>query len=368
MRIVYLLTSLGIGGAERQALAIAERMRERGHAVAVFTLRPRMEKEWPTTLPVFRLGISRNPFSVLAGLRRARRYLRDLRPSLIHSHGFHANVAARLLRLFVPSISVISTIHNVNEGGSLRMFCYRLTDPLARRTTAVSRAVADRFIALHAVPARKCAVMLNAVDLADLTPDPSRRAQTRAALAAGADFVWLAAGRLAPAKDHPNLLRAFAALFKTFPHAQLWVAGEGTAIACDRLQRIAVRLGIADAVHWLGLRRDLPALLDAADGFVLSSAWEGMPLALAEAMAMEKPAVATDVGGVRELLGEAGTLAPPQDAAQLAEAMAAVTRLPVESRAAQGRAARWRIQRHFSLDARAGAWESLYWDVFRGKA
>jgi glycosyltransferase involved in cell wall biosynthesis len=368
MRIVYLLTSLGMGGAERQALAIAERMRERGHAVAVFTLRPRLREEWPTTLPVFRLGMSRNPFSVIAGLFRAQRYLRDLRPGLIHSHGFHANIAARLLGLVLPSSAVISTIHNIYEGGSLRMFCYRVTDPLARRTTAVSRAVADRFIALHAVPARKCAAMLNGVDLAELSPDPECRLRARDALGAGTEFIWLAAGRLAPAKDYPNLLCAFAQFRASFAQAKLWIAGEGTAAERERLQGLAVRMGIAEAVQWLGLRRDLPALLDAADGFVLSSVWEGMPLALAEAMAMEKPVVATDVGGVRELVGAAGTLAPPHSADQLAEAMLGVARLCGETRAAQGRAARERIEQHFALDARAGEWEALYWDVFRRKA
>jgi glycosyltransferase involved in cell wall biosynthesis len=72
------------------------------------------------------------------------------------------------------------------------------------------------------------------------------------------------------------------------------------------------------SVRWLGLRRDLPALLDASDAFVLGSAWEGMPLAAGEAMAMEKPVVATDAGGTGELLGEAGVVVPPRNASALA--------------------------------------------------
>ena len=66
-------------------------------------------------------------------------------------------------------------------------------------------------------------------------------------------------------------------------------------------------------MRWLGLRRDMPALLDAADGFVSGSAWEGMPLAVGEAMVMEKPIVATDVGGVRELVGDAGAIVEAKD-------------------------------------------------------
>jgi glycosyltransferase involved in cell wall biosynthesis len=368
MSIVYMLTSLGIGGAERLTLALAERMRERGHAVAIFTLRPRLDEEWPTTLPVFRLDMRKNPFSVLAALVRARRYLRDLHPDLVHSHGFHANILARLLRLLVPQIAVLSTIHNVYEGGSLRMLAYRLTDPLSRRTTAVSRAAADRFVALHAVSAHKCAVIPNAIDLAEYNPDAARREAIRAALAAGSRFIWLAAGRLSPAKDYPNLLRAFATLRSSQPDAQLWIAGQGTSRQLAVLQSLADELHLDGALQWLGLRRDLPALLDAADAFVLSSAWEGMPLVLAEAMAMEKPIVATDVGGVRELVREEGIVVPSKDTERLAEAMCALMLQATDARAAQGRAARLRIEREFSIDARVDEWVLLYRAICRSNA
>jgi glycosyltransferase involved in cell wall biosynthesis len=119
-------------------------------------------------------------------------------------------------------------------------------------------------------------------------------------------------------------------------------------------------LGLDDSIRWLGLRRDLPALLDAADGFVLSSAWEGMPLALAEAMCMGKPVVATDAGGVRELVADAGTIVPAHSTEALAQAMLALMHEPLESRQALGRAARQRIEKHFSIDARANDWEALY--------
>jgi len=76
MRIVYVLTSLGMGGAERQVLAMAGRMAERGHAVALMVLRPRLKEEWPTTLDAVHLEMGRTPFSVLAGLARGRRFLK----------------------------------------------------------------------------------------------------------------------------------------------------------------------------------------------------------------------------------------------------------------------------------------------------
>lgn len=364
MRIIYVLTSLGMGGAERQALSLAEAMAARGHTVAVLVLRPHLAEEWPTSLPVCSLGLRRSPVSLLRGLLRARRFLCSFRPSLLHSHSFHANLFTRLLRLCAPAPAVVSTVHNVYEGGWPRMLAYRLSDPLSRRTVTVSQAAAERFIRLHAIPARKCLVLPNAIDPDGLAPNPARRAATRAQLGLGAEFLWLAAGRLVPAKDYPNLLRAFAELRAIAPQARLVLAGELTPLA-PALQALAGRLGLADSVRWLGLRRDLPALLDAADGFVLSSAWEGMPLVLAEAMAMEKPAVATNVGGVQELLGRAGRLVPPHQPPALAQAMLACMNDPAEARQAQGRAARQRIVTHFNLATRAAAWESLYRSLIR---
>jgi glycosyltransferase involved in cell wall biosynthesis len=360
LRIVYMINSLGIGGAERLTLTLAERMRERGHAVILITLHPRLEEEWPTSLPVFRLGMRRNPLVFFAGLIRARCYLRDLRPDLIHSHSFHASIVARLLKLVAPVPAILSTIHNIYEGGSLRMWAYRLTDPLSLHTTTVSRAVADRFIALHAVRREKCSVIPNAIDTEEFTPDPARRTDARSTLAADSDFIWIAAGRLTPAKDYPNLLRAFARVRASQPRMQLWIAGQGTGAQLSALQALAAELAIDNSIRWLGLRRDLPALLDAADGFVLSSAWEGMPLVLAEAMAMEKSVVATDVGGVRELAGETSIIVPAHDVEELAEAMLASMRQPEEERQARARAARRHIETHFSIDARAAEWEALY--------
>jgi glycosyltransferase involved in cell wall biosynthesis len=113
-------------------------------------------------------------------------------------------------------------------------------------------------------------------------------------------------------------------------------------------------------VRLLGFRRDMPALFDAADAFALSSAWEGMPLAVAEAMAMEKPVIATDAGGTRELIGDAGTIVPPKNADALAAAMLDLMQEPAEFRQTLGQSAHARISSHFSIETRTDEWEALY--------
>ena len=104
----------------------------------------------------------------------------------------------------------------------------------------------------------------------------------------------------------------------------------------------------------------MAATIASADAFVLSSAWEGMPLVIGEAMSMEKPVVATNVGGVGELLGDSGVLVPSKNPEALADAMLRIMQMPEADRAAMGKAARARIIQHFDINAKADEWESLY--------
>ena len=359
MRIAYVLTSLGVGGAERQVVALAERMAARGHEVSLLILRPPQPEEWRTTVECIYLGMRKTPIGFVAGLARGRHFLRAFQPELIHSHVYPANMVARLLCLFGRA-PVISTIHNVFEGSWSRILAYRLTDPLSRWTTAVSQAAAERYVRLKAVPADKCSVLTNGIDTMEFVPDSMRRIRMREEMRAGDEFIWFTAGRIAPAKDYPNLLRAFALVRAAFPKTQLWIAGETTGAETAAVQALALKLELENSVRWLGLRRDMSALLDGGDGFVLASAWEGMPLVVGEAMAMEKPVVATDAGGVRELIGDAGAIVPAKDSRTLAQAMLDMMRSTAATRGSLGRAARERITTRFSMDAKAYEWEALY--------
>ncbi len=365
MRIAYLLTSLGIGGAEKQVIDIAKRMAQRGHSVLILVLLPPLAEQWPTTLPVEHLHIRKSPAAVFRAMMRARRTLRHFAPDILHSHTFHANIVARLLHLSGSAPRVVSTIHNVYEGGWPRMMAYRLTDPLCLRTTAVSHAAAARFIRLHAVPQRKCTAIPNAIDTSEFNSNATARAQKRAELAAGDDFIWLATGRTTAAKDFPNLVRAFAHVWPSQPNTQLWIVGDRTTRHGEKLQGAVMTAphGTIQRIRRMGLQRGMPAIFCAADAFVLSSAWEGMPLVVGEAMAAEKPVVCTDVGGVRELVGDAGAIVPSRNPEALAQAMLAVMQLAPSEREARGRAARQRILAGFDMETRVAEWEAFYADA-----
>jgi glycosyltransferase involved in cell wall biosynthesis len=362
VRILYVLTSLGIGGAEKQVIDLAGRMAARGHTVALIALK-HAEEEWPVKLPVLRLNIRKTPLGIYRGLQFAANFAVLFRPDILHSHTFPANLFARLLKPMLRAeghaAPVINTIHNVHEGGWHRMLLYRVTDARADQVTAVSKAAANRFVQLRAVSAGKMLTLTNGIDTDAFAPDRTRRKQMRVRMQAGARFVWIAVGRLAPAKDYPNLLRAFAKVRRQKPNACLWIAGEG------ELQPGHLELGEDSGVQLLGLRHDIVELLDAADAYVLSSAWEGMPLAVGEAMAMEKTVVATDVGGVRELVGEAGFIVAPRDSELLAESMIKVLDLTEQVRKEIGRGARNRVQLYFSIYEKVEEWEQLYSKVIK---
>lgn len=360
MRIAFVLTSLGLGGAERQAVALGERLARRGHAVIFLVLGRPVEKEWTTSLPVYRLGMRKNPVDFWRKARPARAILDAFKPDLLHAHCFHSNLFARLLRRRGLAAVVIATVHNVYEGPWPRLLAYRLTDRWGTHTVAVSLAAGVRYVHWGATPSRRLSIIHNGIDTELFRPDPERRQRMRQQMEAGEDFIWLSAGRLTRAKDIPNLLNAFARVAEAEARAHLWIAGDGEQNYAGHLRAMAQELGLEEKIRWLGARSDLVALYDAADGFVLSSAWEGMPLVIGEAMAMEKPVVATDVGGVFELIARCGWVVNAKDAATLAARMLLVMRLPVPKREAMGREARVRVEENFSFKTRIEAWETLY--------
>lgn len=362
-RVLLVSTSLMTAGAQVQVLLLASALKERGHAVAVASLRdPEAYQEAFARIgvPVTSLGMRRgvpDPRAIarLAGL------VRRWRPDIVHSHMVHANLLARVTRLVSPMPVQISTAHNLTEGARWRDLAYRLTDPLCTLTTNVCRACVERFVAVGAVPRRKIVYLPNGLNTQAFDRDERARAELRRALEVDDAFVWLAVGRLDTQKDYPNLLRAVAALPEPVGAVRVLVAGAGPELAA--LQALAAGLGLPpERVRFLGSRTDVPALMSAADGFVLSSAWEGLPMVLLEAAASRLPLVATDVGGNAEIVREdaGGLLVPAKDAAALAGALARVMALSPDERAAWGLASRRHVEEAFDIEAIVDRWEALY--------
>jgi len=347
-RIAIPISGLERGGAETQAADLARRLAARGWEVTVLALRGgALERELRAAgVPVFVVG----PGGLIAQLAR-------LKPAIVHAHLFHANLAARLARLLCPIPVVVSTVHSMAEtsrrSGAIggRDFLYRLTDALSDATVFVSPACAARHMAGRAVSPRRARVIPNGVDTTRFRPDPSRRAEVRAALGLGGEFAWLAAGRLMWKKNYPLLLDAMARLRE----GVLFLAGDGPDAAL--LRQLA-----GPNVRFLGAREDMPALMNGCDALVLSSSVEGLPMVLLEAAASGLPQVATAVGGVPDAVihERTGYVVPSGDVQALAAAMRRLAAMAPEARASMGKAARGHAVAHFDLAAVTAEWEELY--------
>lgn len=298
---------------------------------------------------------------------RLLKILREWKPDIVHSHMVHANLLARVVRIFCKMPVLISTAHSIDEGGRWREVAYRLTDPLADLTTNVSRAAVERYIRVGAAPKNKIRFMPNGIDTTKFKPNKAAGQRLRNELGVVNYFVWLAVGRFEEAKDYPNMLRAFSMIVSKKTDVVLLLVGQGSLM--EEVKKIASELNLEDKVQFLGVRRDVPDLMNAADAYVMSSAWEGMPMVLLEAGACGLPVVATDVGGNSEVVlnGKTGFIVPPRNPETLAQAMEKMMALPKEKRLEMGKAGRAYIEANYSLEHAVDQWEALYMELLQRK-
>lgn len=361
-KVLLLTTNMAPGGAETQVAQLAAGLHRRQWNVSVVSLLPVTAFEEGLTAAGVRVDSLRmRPGSPnLFALIRLVHLLRGERPQILHGHMFHANLLARAIRLICPVPVVLSTAHTLIESGSQsddprrREWLYHITDALADATVSVCRSTAERYAAQKVVRPAKLHVIPNSVDTRRFRPDEQKRDQMRRELGIGDEFVWLAVGRLMWKKDHGTLLRAFA---ENVP-GLLLIAGAGPDEA--KLRALSGELGVN--VRFLGHREDVADLMRAADAFVLSSVVEGMPTVLLEALSSGLPCVATEVGGVGEIvrLERDGYLVPPGDPGALGAAMARLAAQPAEVRRDMGRGARERVIGEFDREVVVGQWEQLY--------
>lgn len=371
LKVAFLLsTGLAYGGAETQLVNLATRLKKRGWDVRVVSMLPPQaftEELAAAGIPFATLNMRRGVPDPRA-LFKLIKILRQWRPVILTSFMFHANLLGRIAGRIAGIPVIISSIRNENFGGPLRDKILRYTDWMGDISTTNSKLAANSLIKRGVVPTGRMKVIPNGLVLDKFYIDLKEKIEVRQQLGiSDSEFLWLAVGRLEEQKDYPTLLDAFRLLILKNSKAQLRIAGKGPLL--DVIKQKAVDLGISERVVFLGLRRDIPALLNAADGFVLSSAWEGLPNVIMEAMAAWKPVVATNVGGVPELVedGVSGYIVPPRDPEALAAAMLKMMSLSEDERKAMGQAGRAHIEANYSLDRVVDQWERLYRDLLRKK-
>lgn len=304
--IALLITGLEVGGAEQACAYLASGLAERGFRPMVYALRPRPPADEDRLVRMLESAGIACEFLGARSLRDAPRTLRSLteawrsdRPQLVQSFLHHANLLGRFAARRAGVAKMVCGIRVAERRGRKRLWLDRLTSSRVDHYVCVSQDVAEFSRREGGLPAERLSVIPNGVeverfalaepiDLAELGVPAGRRA-------------IVCVGRLDEQKRSTWLVEQTPRLFEKLPQHDLLFVGEGPQrhIVYDT----CTRLGVADRVHLVGRRDDVPRVLRACDLLVLPSAWEGMPNVVLEAMAAGLPVLATQVEGVRELLG-----------------------------------------------------------------
>ncbi len=356
-RVVVLARKLDQGGAERQIVALAKALRERGRDVQVvlFYVGGVFDAELAAAgVPTHFVG-KRGRWDAVGFLARLALILRRLRPATIYSFLDLPNILAALFR---PAVGRPRLVWSIRAAG-MEMHHYDWLSKLIPRLEARLSWTADVIVAnsragkdwaiSRSFPPDKMVVIENGIDTNRFKFDAAGRERVRAEWKVGASEAVIGlVARLDPMKGHETFLLAAARLAEARKNLTFVCVGGGQQEYAGRLEELANSLGLGQRIIWAGPRSDMPAVLSALDIASSSSSFgEGFSNAIAEAMACERPCVVTNVGDSARIVGDVGEVVPPRDADALAGAMARMLDR-IEGNADIGRQARARILDEFS--------------------
>jgi glycosyltransferase involved in cell wall biosynthesis len=368
MRVLIMMSSLAMGGAERTVVDVLPHLLAAGATPVLCTLNTRRDSTLAVAFSgtgIERIDLEARRLLDRAAWQRLRKLLETRRFDLIHTQDqdTHCYGALARWRLDTP---VVMTRHVLREPTDTPKETARAGLVLlaarfgADRLVAVSGAVREQFARQTRLPAARIETIYNGIDVARFATRGMREAKRRELRWPDDQRVVLMVAVLRRGKGHDILFRAIPHLSRLVPGVKVKIVGEGELSALLREQ--ASELG--DSVEFLGERADVPDLLGAADALVLPSWNEALPTVLIEAGAASLPVVATNVGGAPEIVreGETGYLVEPGDAAAIADRLTRVLNDPPHSRT-MGESARRRVTEIFSLERQAQHMVAVYKSV-----
>jgi glycosyltransferase involved in cell wall biosynthesis len=372
IRVVHVITDLGMGGAEMMLYKLVSRMDPTRFETVVISL---MDKETDIAARLEGLGVTVYAVDMLRGrpsvvaLWRLRRLLRALQPHVIQGWMYHGNWASSLGSSFCRK--KIPVLWNIRHSPHDLKYERRLTAALIRagslysiRTTKIvynSHVSARLHTDLGYSPDRTI-VIPNGFDCELFRASERARQSTRQELNVEDQEVLIGLiGRYHPMKDHATFFKAAAMLARDYRYVHFVLAGTHVDRSNEELTKLVESSGLNGRTHLLGERADVAELTAGLDIASSSSLYgEGFSNAIGEAMACGVPCVVTDVGDSGWIVGETGKVVPPRDPKALAMAWASLIESGREERLRLGAKARTRVVREFSLDRVTRLYENLY--------
>ncbi|TDB02877.1 glycosyltransferase family 4 protein [Halomonas marinisediminis] len=370
MKAVHVIIGLNVGGAELMLKRLIEAhggQPEIVHSVISLTdqgvLGDSLSKQG---VKVYCLGMS-GITTGLAAFFKLRKLLLQLRPDIVHTWMYHADLLGGLAARSIGMKNLIWCIRStdIHKGGSkVTLLIRKLCALLSWRLPRVIICAADASRQVHEAvgyASDKMQVIPNGFDLDKLlvTHDPGTRVRDELGISHACTLV-VSVGRYNPVKDHRTFIEAAAKVAELRGDVRFMLVGRGLECANSQLMALIDATGHKDAFYLLGERNDATACLKASDVFCLHSITEGFPNVLGEAMAVGLPCVTTDVGDAAYLLNNPDWVVPAAKPDQLAEKLNAMLSLPHAERLALGKAAAFRIREHFTMEVISRRYYHLY--------
>jgi glycosyltransferase involved in cell wall biosynthesis len=370
-KVLWLIKGLGLGGAEKLLALAAPHLDRNRYEYQVAFLLP-----WKTAL-VAELEATGIPVTCLNHrvnwdlrvISRIARLLQREQIDILHAHLPYTGIVGRIAAQLAGTPHVMYTEHNVQERyHPLTRVLHQATLGLCDLTIAVSDEVRRSLLASPLVRRAPIRTILNGVDV-DGTADLARNsADVRQEFGIAADRPIVGVVNVFRAQKRLDVwIQAARKIAEAEPLVSFMVVGDGPLRPSIEAQ--ALKEGLQGRIHFPGLRRDALRLMAAFDVFMLASEYEGLPVAVLEAMALGRAVVATHVGGLPSAIndGEHGILVPPGNPDALASSVIDLLRND-DLRRGLGSAARERVRRNFSLSQMVSAMEQAYTDVLNGSA
>ncbi|MBI5961164.1 MAG: glycosyltransferase [Chloroflexi bacterium] len=369
LRLLYVIDSLKIGGAEMLLLGMARRYLSEGHEIRIaYFSEGGLHKDFEALgIPLTRL--SQRGLKDPRALTRLVNLIRTYRPDVIHTHLFKSDLVGQIGAALTRVPARISTLHNTSQWRKNPLFSGIMRGVMlpCDRIIAVTQYVRDYAHQWSHYPLSRMIVIENGVDTIRFDPDHTTPLDRQAVWGLAPDSPVIGViGRLHPAKGHDILLRAAVEIVREVPTAQLIIIGDGELRAA--LESLSIELSLQDHVVFTGFMRDMPGVMAALDVVVFSSRWEGLPVTLLEAMSMGRPVVATSVGGIPDVLTHEtnGLLVLPDNPAALAQEVLRILR-DVTLAGRLGKSAQETICERYSADVMVQRIMKLYREILEAK-
>ncbi|MFT5369823.1 MAG: glycosyltransferase involved in cell wall biosynthesis [Candidatus Latescibacterota bacterium] len=375
IRVLNIITRLERGGAPQALLETIQRMSSEFHIDlatgqtddADLDLTQEVINSGLPLIHVPSMRRSPHPLRDLQALRHLIRIIRKGNYDVVHTHTSKAGFLGRIAAKYCKTPAVIHSPHGTILEGYFSPIVTQTYTYLERFTASMAQCIIclttreiDQYLNAKIGKREQYTYVYNGIDIDRFSTVTQQRQDVRSKLGiAPESVVCITVGRLVPVKGQADLIEAFPQVIKKHPDTHLLIVGEGE--LHDALTQQTKTLNLESKIHFLGWRSDIPDLLGASDIFVLPSLNEGLGLVLLEAMAQRLPAIATDVGGVPEVVhdGKTGILVPAQSPTPLSEALNKLISDPAQ-RTQMGEAGYQRAMTHFSIHTTVEKTENIY--------